>query len=259
MRTSARSAALFLGLLVSVSLLCNGQAKLDPRAAKPTNEVYEVLSQLRGKVLVDGDGKDADWQSLPWKPINQLWLGPELKGRDFMGRYKLAWAKEGLYLLAETIDDTLVDTHADPLVKYWDDDCLEVFVDENANGGNHQYNHSAFAYHISLAGQNIDIGPDMVARNYKAHIISVRKTVKQKSTWECLIRLYPETFKDDTPGQPSVNLGKDKKIGFMLAYCDNDKSEERENFIGSIPIAGQEKNVGWINASVFGKYVLMGN
>jgi hypothetical protein len=52
---------------------------------------------------------------------------------------------------------------------------------------------------------------------------------------------------------------KDKKIGFMLAYCDNDTSVERENFIGSIPIAGPEKNVGWINASVFGKYVLMGN
>jgi len=236
-----------------------GQIKADSGSKKSENQVYEVLPQLREKVLIDGDGKDADWQWLSWKPINQVWLGKELVGNDFRGRYKLAWAKEGLYLIAETLDDSLVDIHTDPLVKYWDDDCLEVFVDENANGGNHQYNHSAFAYHISLAGQNIDIGPDMVARNYKAHIISARKTVKKKSTWECLIRLYPESFKDDTPGQPSVNLVKDKKIGFMLAYCDNDTSVERENFIGSIPIAGPEKNVGWINASVFGKYVLMGN
>ena len=43
--------------------------------------------------------------------------------------------------------------------------------------------------------------------------------------------------------------------GFMLAYCDNDGSKEREHFIGSVEIAPKngDKNRGYIDASVFGK------
>jgi hypothetical protein len=56
--------------------------------------------------------------------------------------------------------------HRDPLVQYWDDDCLEIFLDEDFSGGDHQYNHNAFAYHVSLDNQAIDIGTDKAARNY---------------------------------------------------------------------------------------------
>ena len=48
-------------------------------------------------------------------------------------------------------------------------------------------------------------------------------------------------------------------MGFMLAYCDNDGSPEREHFVGSheiTPVNG-DKNLGFIDASVFGKITLV--
>ena len=52
-------------------------------------------------------------------------------------------------------------------------------------------------------------------------------------------------------------LEEQKEIGFAIAYCDNDQSEERENFIGSVPIKGKNKNRGWIDAGVFEKFILL--
>ena len=72
----------------------------------------------------------------------------------------------------EFSDDVLVDFHRDPLVQYWDDDCLEIFIDEDHSGGDHQYNHNAFAYHLSLDNQAIDIGTDRQARSYTHHVES---------------------------------------------------------------------------------------
>ena len=50
----------------------------------------------------------------------------------------------------------------------------------------------------------------------------------------------------------TLQLKADKKIGFAIAYCDNDKSENRENFIGSVVVEGDDKNRGWIDADIFG-------
>ena len=35
----------------------------------------------------------------------------------------------------------------DALDRYWEDDTVELFIDENKNGGQHGYNTSAWAYH----------------------------------------------------------------------------------------------------------------
>lgn len=43
----------------------------------------------------------------------------------------------------------------------------------------------------------------------------------------------------------------------MVAYCDNDTSEQRENFVGSIAIEGDNKNRGWIDAGVFNDWTLI--
>ncbi|MBW2998850.1 CBM9 family sugar-binding protein, partial [Candidatus Woesearchaeota archaeon] len=43
-----------------------------------------------------------------------------------------------------------------------------------------------------------------------------------------------------------------KKIGFAIAYCDNDTSEHRENFIGSVFVDGNDKDRGWKDAGIFG-------
>ena len=106
---------------------------------------------------IDGSGSDRAWARAQWRPIDNIWLGGPLDAADFSGRYKLAWNQQKLYVLVEFTDDVLVDFHRDPLKQYWDDDCLEIFIDEDHSGGNHQYNHNAFAYHLSLDNQAIDI------------------------------------------------------------------------------------------------------
>ena len=45
-----------------------------------------------------------------------------------------------------------------PFIRYWDDDTLEVFIDEVASGGEHTYSHNAFGYHIALVGNAVDLG-----------------------------------------------------------------------------------------------------
>ncbi|MEN0006928.1 MAG: sugar-binding protein, partial [Bacteroidota bacterium] len=94
----------------------------------------------------------------------QRWLGEPYTDEDFSGRYKLTWSEDFIYILAEIQDDTLIDIHEDGLDRYWDDDCLEIFIDEDHSGGNHQYSHNAFAYHIALDGKVVDIvGKGIVA------------------------------------------------------------------------------------------------
>lgn len=54
-----------------------------------------------------------------------------------------------------------------------------------------------------------------------------------------------------------MSLGK--KLGFMLAYYDNDGSKEREHFIGltDIKAVNGDKNLGYITADVFQQLLLI--
>ena len=145
-------------------------------------------------------------------------------------------------------------------VKYWEDDCLEVFIDSDASGGNHQYNHSAFAYHIALDNQVVDIGDDQKAHIYNEHVTSRwQRHHKQpeKIIWEVAIKLFPNHYSDNQPLLP-IQLKANQKLGFMLAYCDNDGSKEREHFIGSTDIkaVNGSKNLGYITADVFSQLTL---
>lgn len=214
------------------------------------------IQKRAGTILIDGEGSEESWTAMDWRPIDQLWLG-ELNGmRDFKGRYKLLWDNEYLYVFAETVDDTLIDIHPDPMTRYWDDDCLEVFVDEDRSGGNHQYNHSAFAYHISLDGRVLDIGTDSLPVIFNDHLESARITRGSTSFWELAIKLYDKNYDPEIASVP-VSLRQGKKIGFAIAYCDNDRSPERESFIGSVMVKGEDKNRGWIDADIFEGHMLV--
>lgn len=206
---------------------------------------------------IDGIGDDKAWQSAVWRPIDNVWLGGPLDSADFSGRYKLTWTEQKLYVLVEFVDDVLVDFHRDPLQQYWDDDCLEIFIDEDHSGGNHQYNHNAFAYHLSLDNQAIDIGTDKQARQYNHHVTSKWRQHGKTVQWEVAIDVYSEDYLDDAPDNLPVQLHRGKILGFMLAYCDNDHSELREHFIGSEHAAGEHKDRGWIDANLFGKLELV--
>lgn len=210
-------------------------------------------------IKIDGLAEQT-WDSAEWHPMSYLMADSVPKSEDFSGRYKLLWDNQYLYLQAEIIDDILYDKIADPKVKYWDDDSLEVFIDSDASGGNHQYNHSAFAYHIALDNQAADIGEDQKAHLYNDHVINRwQRDPKQpeKIIWEVAIKLFPNTYSDKKP-LPAITLTPNQTVGFMLAYCDNDGSATREHFMGShkiAPVKG-DTNRGWIDANVFGKMTL---
>ncbi|PKI17067.1 sugar-binding protein [Colwellia sp. 12G3] len=223
------------------------------------------------KMAINGIADEASWQLASWQPIDQLILGEMPSKEDFSGRFKIMWDEAQLYLLVEITDDILFDQHADPRHLYWDDDCLEIFLDEDASGGNHQFNYNAFAYHVALDNQAVDIGEKNAdgSDNFvllNDHISSVWRRSEQspnKVIWELAVRVYGDSFtlktsKDIKQSQP-VTLSLGKKLGFMLAYCDNDGSKEREHFIGSVDIkaVNGSKNLGYITADVFQKLTLV--
>ena len=203
-------------------------------------------------IIIDGIANEKTWKKSSWMPINQLWIGEQVDSLDFTGRYKLSWSKEALYVLAEIKDDVLIDKIKNPLERWWDDDCVEIFIDEDNSGGNHQFNHNAFAYHVGLNGDVVDLDAKDTPRLFNNHIES-KMTIggSNTSVWEFKIYLYPDTYTLNGD-QTSLNLLSNKKIGFAIAYCDNDKSELRENFFGSVIINGDNKNRGWIDANIFG-------
>jgi len=219
------------------------------------------------KMIIDGIADEASWQLAKWQPIDNLILGTKPTAEDFSGQFKLMWDEKQLYLLVEITDDILFDQHADPRYLYWDDDCLEIFLDEDGSGGNHQFNFNAFAYHVSLDNQAVDMGQKNAdgSDNFvllNDHINSTwrrSETSPNKVIWELAVRVYDDSFTMNMKDPKAVGLFAGKKLGFMLAYCDNDGSKEREHFIGSIdiePINGN-KNLGYITADVFQKLTLV--
>ncbi|MDM7861575.1 sugar-binding protein [Alteromonas sp. ASW11-36] len=240
------------GLVVSIGLLCV-QANADEAIFAKTAPT------------IDGSGTDTVWQNASWYPIDFPIIGDLPAKSDFSGRYKLAWDENALYLLAEIQDDVLFDQNPDPKIAYWDDDCLEIFIDADASGGIHLNDYNAFAYHVGLDNQVSDIGPDEQGGGtpivLNDHIDSQwlrAASAPFMITWELKINIYADDFHHKRPTQP-IALSANKEMGFMLAYCDNDGSKHRENFIGSHPIEAVEgdKNRGYIDASVFDRLKLI--
>ena len=234
-----------------------------------------TAKKIIAPITINGIADDVSWQQATWQPIDQLILGAMPSKDDFSGRFKIMWDAQQLYLLVEITDDILFDQHADPRHLYWDDDCLEIFIDEDGSGGNHQFNYNAFAYHVALDNQAVDIGEKNAdgSDNFvllNDHINSAwRRSEKSpnKVVWEMAVSVYDDSFSlpekggISTPGAESkpVTLTLGKKLGFMLAYCDNDGSKEREHFIGSVDIkaVNGNKNLGYITADVFQKLTLI--
>ena len=218
---------------------------------------YYGAPMARIAPVVDASGDDPAWERAEWRPIDKVWLGSYLSEDDFQGRFKLTWTSEKLYVLVELTDDVLVDFHREPLDRYWDDDCLELFIDEDHSGGNHQYNHNAFAYHVSLDNQVVDIGTDTRARTYNDHVESQWRQQDGIVVWELAVSIYTDEYQDNHKENKTVELKAGKVMGFMVAYRDNDHSEIREHFIGSEDAGTEHTDRGWIDASMFGTLELV--
>lgn len=210
---------------------------------------YRAFKASRAPV-VDGLGNDECWNGQAWADINYLWLGQKPLPEDYTGRYKIAWTPERLYFLIEITDDVLSDTHKDPLVDYYKDDTLEIFIDENHSGGDHAYNNNAFAYHIAMDYNSVDLGKNgpVLLNN---HLKIKRTNSGDKYTWEVELKVYPDTYAEGSGTNAPVTLLENKELGFAIAYCDNDGGADRDSFIGSVDIPGDDKNLAWQNATVF--------
>lgn len=208
-------------------------------------------------VTLDGESKESDWELATWYNIDQVVLGSNLSPNDFSGKFKSIWDENYIYVLAEIIDDSLSDDHVDPTDNYWNDDCIEIFIDENKTSETHQYNHKAFAYHVSILGEVVDLGLNQNPILLPDHIQSVvKKTGTNTYNWEMRIAVYDDNFNENNRSNFPVNLSLNKELGFTIGYCDNDETTVREHFILSNEGQGDS---GWINSSGFGSLKLVGN
>lgn len=209
------------------------------------------IVQAAATPVVDGTGDEAAWDDAQWHPIDVFWISSPVDSTDFWGQFKALWTPEKLYLLVEINDNERSDDHSDPVVDYWQDDCLEIFIDEDHSGGDHQYNFNAFAYHVSLLYDAVDLAEDHGAHLFNDHVEVVRTDDGNFSVWELGIEIYDDTYILDGENEP-VTLHSDKDMGLSLAYCDNDETSTRETFIGSVETPDNSNDQHWINASEFG-------
>ena len=210
-------------------------------------------------VTVDGQATEACWENVQWNLIDQVWMpyNAILKEGDFEGRYKVAWDENYLYILVEIKDDSLSDDYADPLSNWWNDDCLELFIDEDRSRGDHERNCNAFAYHVSLSYDAVDLNSQGRGINYKENIEVEMDTVgPDLYLWEFAIKNYNASFSIDNPENSRVYLEAGKLMGLAIAYCVNDETTTRENFIGSMFMKSSSNNDMYKNADHFGPMIL---
>ena len=246
-----------VSVLLAAALLVTAPQQATADSAHYENRTEYRAPRADAAPDVDGVADESIWQLARWQELAYTWLGPEYSKDDFQGRYKVVWTADRIYILAELTDDVLIDTHRDPLLQYWDDDCLEIFIDEDYSGGEHQYNHNAFAYHMSLDNQAIDMGTDERPHNYSHHVESRWQQQGNNIVWEVAIDIYNDSYEDGSDNNKPIKLSVGKLMGLMLAYCDNDGSELRENFIGSESVPTGPKDRGWIDAGLFGALILV--
>lgn len=222
--------------------------------ASTTNSFGQNALSIRTNqvITINGNDSESDWAQATWYPIDQLVFASNIDPNDFSGRFKSLWDEDFIYLLVEVTDDSLSDDYSNPLENYWQDDCVELFIDENNIGEDHQYNYNGFAYHVSLSGDVVDVGPSQAPLLLNDHIESMIQTTNHTHYWELKIKIFDDSFSETGPNTP-VTLFENKVLGFSVGYCDNDETTTRENFIVSNP--GQGDN-GWKNTSSFGSLTL---
>jgi len=236
--------------------------------------------------VIDGIGGDAAWANAQWQPIKYEWMfntppniTPVKSPEDFSGKFKVVWTADRLYILAEIIDDVISAVRLDtPYTNPENDDCLELFIDENASGGNRTSDggNNFFTYHLSFGGvnaadyigggSNITNDPSThiqngtILRNSHLNYKIDKNDAAHTYTWEIEMKVYDNSYPlRSSPDSMPVTLTSGKKMGFAAAYCDSDTGT-RNHFIGSMAVAGStddERNIAYKDSTQYAKLYLV--
>jgi hypothetical protein len=266
---------LFLSLIHNIGKSQHGIIQDDPILAP------NVLTAP----TIDGKGDDACWQNVPWQRIAQVWIpyGEVVDSIDYFGRYKVIWSSTTnlLYFLIEIQDDVFVDGFVSGVTAdIYNFDISEVFIDENASGGEHRYDgtstnaENAFAYHmyadcpadgeVTTVCQVDDMAgtqSNSHRADYSSHFpeFTLRR-IGNIAVREFSLIVYNDTYTESNKEAARAQLALNKEMGLSVAYCDNDDPNEnpkvRDNMFGSVwePSPG---NLHWQNADYFGHVKLI--
>ena len=233
---------------------CNPSSAGQEVTAVPAGDFVAKFTAT--PVTVDGCIKDEAWANASWHSLNYPWMGAVPDAADYTGKFKLLWDANYLYVFVEVTDDVLNPTLANGMENYWKGDYVEVFLDEDQSGGEHRYNHQAFAYHVSTEGHAIDLNTQQEAVFFDDHVTVAREQDGNTYYWELAIAIYNDQFDENSTSNTPVTLAAQKTLGFSLAYGDNDGNNTRENFMGSRETHGVNNDEGYVNADVFGSVLL---
>jgi uncharacterized repeat protein (TIGR02543 family) len=236
--------------------------------------------------VIDGSGSDAVWAKAKWQPISYEWMynspySHVANPDDFSGKFKVVWTENRLYILAEIIDNIISTTRLNtPYTNPENDDCLELFIDENASGGTRASDggNNFFTYHISFGGTNVAdyiggtnnttttdptlrIENGNILRNSHFNYVIGKNETTHTFIWETEIKVYNNSYPmRSTPADTPVTLTDGKKMGLAAAYCDADTKNTREHFIGSMFVTGNsdnERNVAYRDSTQYAKLYLV--
>jgi len=242
---------------VSSSAISSSSSSIRSSSSQASSDRNSYIAPRATTAPVIDGVVDSVWDRASWAPINVFWLGTQSNpsAQDYSGRYKALWDENYLYILYDITDDRIYDGVRDALDRYWEDDTVELFIDENKNGGQHGYNTSAWAYHISTYGDVVD-STTGGATLLNDHIDSRLVSNGTQHYWEMRIRIYGEDYADWKSNTP-LQLYAGKLMGFSACYIDNDGSSQRESMMGSVDTQGHRNNQGYLDASVFGSMLLV--
>lgn len=235
--------------------------------------------------VIDGKGDDACWQNVKWQPIAQVWIpyGAKVDSSIYWGRYKVIWSSTTnlLYFLMEVHDTIFVDGYIPGVTAdIYNYDVSEIFIDENASGGEHRYDtdtsnaQNAFAYHMYAAcpvdGQvttavHVDDMAGTIANSHRADYTSHFPEFALRRTGQTAVRefsliVYNDTYTESNKAAARSQLTAGKLMGLSVAYCDNNHPNRnpavRDYMFGGDwePSPG---NMHWINASYYGHVKLV--
>jgi hypothetical protein len=251
----------------------------------------DIAVEVSQAPVIDGVASESYWNSLDWHEIKYLIVdnvsGTEKAlpaASDFSGKYKIAWKGSQLFFLVEVTDDILSykPFNSSNIPAIFNDENVEIFLDENHSGGAHTKTHNAFAFHISANGNTADQCGCGQAGDYRGNsgdwngrlfnnMVQSKWTQNGNIyTWEIAVTVYNDTYKDGAANNSGalVTLTPGKILGYGVAYNDNDKpvntaadNYKRDHMVAGFYVPGDKngdyfvqggRNTPWQDASAMG-------